>query len=356
MSASPLLTRQTTLALAAAVALGGMALSIAGELPNLRVPPDRLPAELDIAYIPLGLPGQTPPDDNQLSIQRAQLGRKLFFDPLLSADGTLSCAGCHLPDRGFASPEPVALGIGGKRGTRNTPSLLNRGYGKSFFWDGRAPTLELQALGPIENPLELATSVVAVLEKLRSSNEYQQLFAAAYPGGISSENLARALASFERVLLSGNSRVDQFQSAKYSALSAAERQGLWLFESRARCWRCHSGPNYSDEAFHNTGIAARQPIPDEGRFAITKNPVERGAFKTPTLRDVALTAPYMHDGSLATLRDVIEFYNRGGEKNLHLDPLITPLNLSPAEVDQLVAFLQALAASTEAKTDAAAAQ
>jgi cytochrome c peroxidase len=311
-----------------------------------RVPPlpkDTLPAELSLDAVPPGLArSRAVPQDNQLSAERVRLGRRLFFDPLLSADGTVACASCHDPQHGFANDAPRAVGIRGKVGTRNAPSLLNRAYGSSFFWDGRTATLEAQALEPIVNPLELGSQVVEVVAKLAADAGYRQEFAAAYEGGVTAENLGRALAAFERVLLTGDSSIDRFQAGNASALTDSQRQGFWVYESRGRCWRCHQGPNYTDEAFHNTGVAALQSQPDPGRFAVTQNEADRGKFKTPSLRGVSRSGPYMHDGSLATLRDVVEFYNRGGGKNPQLDPLIRPLELTPREIDSLVEFLKAL--------------
>jgi cytochrome c peroxidase len=181
-----------------------------------------------------------------------------------------------------------------------------------------------------------------VVARLEADAEYRTAFAAAYPDGVTANNLGRALAAFERVLLSGDSRVDRFQASDFSALNESQRIGLWLFESRGQCWRCHRGPNYTDEKFHNTGVAALQAEPDEGRCAATHDQADRGRFKTPSLRDISRTAPYMHDGSLGTLREVVEYYNRGGGQSAGLDPAIKPLGLSSEEVGHLVDFLEAL--------------
>lgn len=310
------------------------------------LPADKLPTDLSLSAIPLGLAADRPvPEDNQLTAERVALGRRLFFDGRLSRDGTISCASCHVPENGFASPDKVAVGVEGKRGSRNSPTVLNRAYGTSFFWDGRAATLEQQALQPIENPLEMDTSLETVLQRLAADARYREQFAEAYEGGISAENLAKALASFQRVLLSGNSPVDRFHGGEFGALTTQERQGLWIFESRGRCWKCHSGPNMTDESFHNTGVSWGQEPLDLGRFDVTQQEKDRGRFHTPTLRNVALTAPYMHDGSLQTLKEVVAYYSRGGNANPHLDPAMQPLNLSDADQAALVAFLQALTGS-----------
>jgi cytochrome c peroxidase len=227
--------------------------------------------------------------------------------------------------------------------------LLNRAYARSLFWDGRESALETQALRPIEDPLEMGSRVDDVVERLRARKDYREQFAGAFTDGLTAANLGKALASFQRTLLLGGTSVDRFKVGDTAALTSSELHGVWLFESRAKCWKCHSGRNFTDEQFHNTGVSwGKEPV-DLGRYAITKNDADRGKFKTPTLRGVALNPPYMHDGSLATLEDVLDFYNRGGGKNPHLDPMMEPLNLSKDEVRDLVAFLKALSHSAGAK-------
>lgn len=308
------------------------------------IPKDTLPAKLPVDAVPLGL-GFLPAGGADVAVieSRAQLGRKLFFDPILSADRTIACASCHHPEHGFASSEGIPMGIRGQRLNRRAPSLMNRALGKSFFWDGRAATLEEQALMPIEDPREMGSSVDEAVNRLKADASYRGVFAKAFADGVTARNLGAAIASFERTLLRGDSRIDKFrQNGDVAAISPDERHGLWLYESKARCWRCHSGTNFTDEAFHNTGVAwGREPL-DFGRFGVTKNESDRGKFKTPTLRGVALTAPYMHDGSMKTLEEVIEFYSRGGNDNPHRDALLVPLELSKEEVAALVAFLKAL--------------
>jgi cytochrome c peroxidase len=304
---------------------------------------DTLPDKLSLTELPLGLPARPVPKDNALSEARVRLGRRLFFDPILSADQSVACATCHRPDHGFASGEARPRGIGGRRTARRAPALLNRAYGSSFFWDGRVATLEEQALQPIANPVEMGTSVELVVKRLRANRDYQAQFAAAFPDGVTAANLGRSLASFERVLLRGDSRVDRFRRlGEHAALSAEERRGLWLYESKGRCWRCHTGATFTDEGFHNTGVGWGDEPADPGRFAVTKREGDKGKFKTPTLRGVILAAPYMHDGSLETLEEVVEFYNKGGRPNPNLDAFLEPLELSKDEVRDLVAFLKAL--------------
>lgn len=286
---------------------------------------------------PAGIPHVDQPDESQIRI--AELGRHLFFDPLLSSDGSTSCATCHRPENGFSTPQTIAEGVGGRKGKRHPPSLVNRHMGTSQFWDGRVASLEEQALEPIKNKDELASSVPDVLKRLNASDEYRKMFAAAFEDGITKENLAAAIAGFERILINAESRIDRFVTARESILSKSERQGLWLYESKGGCWQCHAGQNYTDEKFHNTGVSWGK---DFGRFDHTQDDAHKGQFKTPTLRNIALTAPYMHDGSIKTLREVVEFYNRGGDDNPNMDPKMKPLDLSEQEIDDLVAFLEAL--------------
>jgi cytochrome c peroxidase len=272
-----------------------------------------------------------------------RLGRRLFFDPILSADNTVACASCHQPEHGFASAEARPRGVHGQLGRRRAPSLLNRAFGRAFFWDGRAATLEEQALRPIEDPTEMGSTVAAALDRLRARKDYRGSFEREFADGLTAANLGRALASFERVLLRGDSRIDRFRrQGEHAGLTPAERHGLWLYESKGRCWRCHSGANFTDEAFHNTGVSWGREPGDLGRHDVTRQGADRGKFKTPSLRGVALTAPYMHDGSLKSLDEVVEYYNRGGNANPHLDPAVAPLGLSKDEVRDLVAFLKAL--------------
>lgn len=315
--------------------------SIGQEKP--RLPRDTLPAKLALTDVPLGLESRRPvPDDNPLTEAKVQLGRRLFFDPLLSVNQTVACATCHDPAHGFASPDPLAVGIHGQRGKRNAPTLLNRAYATALFWDGRETTLEVQSLKPIEDPLEMGTTVAEVVKRLSAKQDYREQFVAAFTDGVTGANLGKALASFQRTLLHGDSKIDRFRIGDTVVLNARELHGLWLFESRAKCWQCHSGRNFTDERLHNTGVSwGKEPL-DLGRYHVTNHDQDRGKFKTPTLRGVAQTAPYMHDGSVKTLELVVEFYNRGGGKNRHLDPLVEPLGLSKEEVRGLAAFLRAL--------------
>ncbi len=307
------------------------------------VPRDNLPARIAVTEVPLGLDPKRPiPKDNPLTPASVQLGRQLFFDPILSHDGTVACASCHDPAHGFAGREPVAVGIGGKKGRRHAPSLLNRVYANHFFWDGRADSLEAQALKPIADPIELGSNVADVVRRLQAHADYPGRFKAAFGDGVTADNLAKALASFQRTLLLGNTRVDRFRAGETGALSEAEKHGLWLWESKGRCWRCHGGPNFTDDQFHNTGVSwGKEPL-DLGRWEVTGDDADRGRFKTPSLRGAALAGRHMHDGSMATLEEIVQFYNKGGVENPYRDPILEPLGLNKQEVQSLVAFLSAL--------------
>jgi cytochrome c peroxidase len=287
-----------------------------------------LAAGLRIVEAPLGLDAYMPvPDDNALTREKVALGRRLFFDRRLSLNRTLSCASCHNPKRAFTDGRAVAVGIEGKKGTRSAPTLVNRGYGDSHFWDGRAPTLEKQVLEPIFNPIELALTPQELEVRLK----------------VPPAQIARALASYVRTIRSGNSQFDRYISGDQTALTAEARRGLDLFRGKANCTACHVGPNFTDERFHNTGVAFQNgALRDEGRFKVTRQVEDLGAFKTPTLREIARTAPYMHDGSLATLTDVIDYYDRGGNRNPHLDGDLRPLRLTAGDKLALATFLHCL--------------
>ncbi|HEX4588519.1 MAG TPA: cytochrome c peroxidase [Gemmataceae bacterium] len=304
------------------------------------LPRDTLPADIDLARIPAGFTARpADPADNPLTAAKARLGRRLFFDPILSGDRTVACASCHDPNHGFAGTNAVAVGARGQMGRRNAPSLLNVGYNASFFWDGRAASLEEQALMPIADPTEMASTPAEAVRRLRAEPSYVEQFGAALGGDVTAGNLAKALAAFERTLLAGDSPVDRFRRGEVAGLSADARQGLWLFESRGGCWRCHSDHNLTDGKFHNTGVGGGA---DLGRYAVTRREADHAAFKTPTLRNVAKTRPYMHDGSMASLEEVVRYYSRGGNANPNLDAAVKPLNLSEDDVRHLVAFLEAL--------------
>ena len=278
--------------------------------------------------IPLGLDLYLPvPEDNPLTIERIEAGRRLFFDPRLSLDGSISCATCHDPRHAFSSRRALAIGVFRRAGRRNAPAIVNRAYGRTFFWDGRTTSLEEQVLKPIEDPTEMGSTADEAAVRV----------------GLTRDQLARYLASYVRSILAGNSPFDRFVAGDQRALSADEQDGLRLFRGKANCTACHIGPTLSDEQFHNTGVAwADGRFDDDGRASVTGRDADRGAFKTPTLREVGRTAPYMHDGSLRTLEEVIEFYDRGGRANRWLDSEIRPLGLSGREKRQIAVLLRAL--------------
>jgi cytochrome c peroxidase len=318
-----------------ALAIASAAMAGADDRAGTNAPCADRPAGLD-AYMPA-------PDDNRPTPDRVALGRALFFDRRLSANGSLSCAACHDPARAFTDGRPIAIGIHRRRGRRNAPTLINRGYGTSHFWDGRAAGLEAQALEPIQNASELGADVETIVERLAQAASYRQAFQAAYGRAVSADVLAQALASYIRTIVASEAPLDQYLAGERSAMPAVAQEGLRLFRGRGNCTACHLGPNLTDERFHNTGVAWRSGrMQDEGRAGVTGAAADRGAFKTPTLREVARTAPYMHDGSVSTLAEVVESYDRGGTPNPHLDPEIRPLRLTPPEMRALVAFLEAL--------------
>lgn len=324
--------------------------------------------------LPKGLPADLweilVPPENAVTPEKIELGRRLYYDKRLSADGTVACATCHDPNQGFADGKAVAEGIGGKKGARNSPTVLNSMFNEFQFWDGRAPSLEEQAKGPLTNPVEMgmkdhAAVVSAVAKDASYASDFQQIFGR--PATI--DDIVAAIATFERTVVSGDSAFDRFQAGDGQALSEAAQRGWELWNGTARCNTCHpfgdSTPNFSDNKFHNIGVAAKSrdfaslarkaaqvSDPQElafdpsfselGRFIATRQPKDLGAFKTSGLRDIALTAPYMHDGSEPTLLSVMTFYNKGGEPNPYLDGGITPLNLTDAEMQDVVAFMESL--------------
>jgi len=279
------------------------------------------------------------PDDEAPSQAEVELGKLLFFDPRLSLNEQQSCASCHSPDMGFGDGMSKGLGTMGGIVGRNTPHIYNLAWNTVFFWDGRASSLEEQALGPIVAPGEMNMPLPQLITRLKKVPEYQQRFKSVYgESGIIKENIAKAIAAFEREIVSDNSAFDRYIKGDESAMDPAAIKGLSLFKGKARCTKCHNGPNFTDESFHNIGVNDA----DKGRQEISDSAGMQGAFKTPGLRNVWLTAPYMHDGSEHSLEAVIRFYDRGGDKKQGLDKLIKPLDLSEAEISDLLAFLSAL--------------
>jgi cytochrome c peroxidase len=292
---------------------------------------------------PLGLPPFSWPANNPYSAAKVELGRLLYYDTRLSADDSVSCASCHSPDFAFTDGAAVSTGIKKQKGGRSAPTVINRAYSLAQFWDGRAATLEDQAKGPMQNPIEMGNTHVAIVSRLKAIPGYRPLFAKAFGSeDIDIDRAAMAIASFERTVLSGNAPFDRYKRGVKTAMTPAQVRGMDVFVNKAKCDSCHEGANFTLNMYANIGVGMDKPQPDEGRFAVTKDPRDWGTFKTPTLREIARTAPYMHDGSLATLDEVVEFYNKGGIKNKNLDDRIKPLHLTDQEKKDLVEFLKAL--------------
>ena len=311
---------------------------------------------------------------NPLTRAKIELGRQLYFDPRLSVDSTVSCASCHSPTEGYSANTKTGVGIRGQLGGRNSPVSFNRILSGPQFWDGRAESLEAQAVGPLQNPIEMGFTHEGVVKRLSEMPVYKKQFEKIF-GELSIDRVGQAIAAFERVLVTAPSPYDhneQLQSfaaldaddiaedqdlaAKYAATKAAveaqpmseeaKRGREIFFSEKGNCTACHVGANLADENYHNIGIGMDKPEPDVGRFAVTKDPADTGAFKTPTIRNVALSGPYMHDGSVATLEEVVEWYDKGGHPNPHLSAKIRPLKLSAQEKADLVEFMKACTGPT----------
>lgn len=330
--------------------------------------------------VPLGLPPMVIPASNPLTQEKIDLGRRLFMDRRLSHNNVMSCGMCHVPEQGFTSHElGTAIGLEGRSLRRNSPTIFNVGYQRSFFHDGREPHLEDHAWSPLLNKNEMdMPSIGYVVEKVRQLPEYKGLFEAAFKGPVNAERLGHALASYQRTLVSGNSRFDRwYYGGEKNALTPKEQLGFQVFMGKGRCGTCHlvseKSALFTDHKFHNTGLGwdrtmfperksyrvqlapnvfvdvlskllkpFEPTMPDVGRYEVTTNPRDSWAYKTPILRDLELTPPYMHDGSLRTLEEVIDFYDKGGIDNPEKSPLITRLNLTPEEKSALVGFLKSL--------------
>ena len=310
------------------------------------------------------------PSDNPMSTEKIKLGETLYFDKRLSADGTVSCATCHDPASAFTDRNATAVGVRSSLGTRNAPTVLNAMFNATLFWDGRTRSLEDQAMQPLVNPAEMGMpDYDAVVARVASVPDYVERFRRVFKSEVTIENIARAIAAFERTQLSGNSPFDRFIAGDANAVTASQKSGWKLFRGKAQCIQCHAfsrrAPFFTDFDFHNTGVATKnrnleklvreagktkevsklshaEGFSDLGRYLVTRQAKDIGAFKTPTLRDIELTAPYMHEGSQKTLLDVVRFYNRGGDVNPHLDKRIRPLNLTDEEMNSLVEFMRAL--------------
>jgi cytochrome c peroxidase len=331
--------------------------------------------------LPLGLSlGQGAikiPADNPMTRAKIELGRQLYFDKRLSADNTVSCADCHHPNEGYARNTQFGIGIGKQEGGRNSPVAYNRIFSDLQFWDGRAESLEAQAVGPIANPIEMGNSHEAAVATVKGIKGYEIQFAKVFEDGVTIGNIGKAIATFERAIVTGPSPFDYYEPLRATEQSFAEEikdldslkqddaelYSLYMerrsasdahpmsesakrgreiyFTEKGGCSACHVGANLADERYHNLGVGMDQASPDLGRFVVTKDDKDRGAFKTPTVRNVELTAPYMHDGSLKTLEEVVEWYVKGGHPNDHLSKNIRRLELSDQDKADLVAFMKA---------------
>lgn len=285
---------------------------------------------------PTGLPPVSHPKDNPPTPEKISLGKQLYFDGRLSADNKVSCATCHDPAKGFSNGDQFATGVEGQKGGRNSPTIINSAYGNLQFWDGRAKSLEDQAMGPVQNPIEMKMTLDDVVKKLNAIDGYKKQFQQVFGTDVTADGMAKAIAAYERTVLSGDAPYDKFKAGDKAALSEAAARGLKLFLGKANCSACHSGASFTDNGFHNIGV----PGKDEGRAAINKSEGDKGAFKTPTLREIARTAPYMHDGSMKTLEEVVAHYNKGGTPHPQLDEEIFPLKLTETEAADLVTFLK----------------
>ncbi len=293
--------------------------------------------------VPLGLLPIRFPKDNPYNAEKRELGKLLYYDTRLSADGTVSCATCHNPANSFTDNKAVSDGIRGQKGGRSAPTVFNRAYSLAQFWDGRAASLEDQAIGPMANAIEMGNTHEAVVATVQKIPGYKPYFVKAFGSDeINLDRIAKAIATYERTVLSGNSPYDRYKAGNKTAMSASQIRGMDVYFNKAKCDQCHEGINLTANSFHNLGVGTDKPEPDEGRYAVTKNPADWGAFKTPTLREIARTAPYMHDGSLKTLEEVVDYYDKGGIPNKNLDERMKPLKLTAQEKKDLVEFMKAL--------------
>lgn len=294
----------------------------------------------DIGPLPTSIPT---PSTNLNYTAKIDLGKQLYFDGRLSKNGAISCAFCHNPGTGFADPRQTSIGIGGGVGGRQSPTVYNTAFNHLQFWDGRARSLEEQAIGPIHNPIEMGETHENVVRKLGKVKGYQQQFRAVFGSDVNIQDIANAIAAYERTVISTDSAFDKYVLGDQKAMDEAAVRGMTLFKGKARCILCHNGSNFTDNQFHNLGVPQVGPAKeDPGRYNVTRAEKDKGAFKTPTLRSIIETAPYMHDGAFKTLEEVVDFLNEGGGANQNLSALVKPLNLTPEEKTDLIAFLKAL--------------
>ena len=296
---------------------------------------------------PAGFPDMIIPENNPNTLEGIALGEKLFNDPILSGDGTQSCISCHLQSANFSDTNQFSTGIDGLKGNRNASTIVNAGWNSSNFWDGRATTLEDQAFGPVVNPIEMHNTWQNVENTLNGNTEYLTLFKEAFNiNYIDSNHVVKAIAQFERSLVSANSKFDKFYRGEIS-LTPSELNGYSIYNSESGdCFHCHGTLLFTDNLFHNNGLDSEEPFLDIGLSEVTNNPLDNGKFKTPSLRNIEYSAPYMHDGRFASLDEVVTHYNEGGHYSSTVDPLMkkigTGLQLTNQELSDLVAFLKTL--------------
>lgn len=288
------------------------------------------------------LPAVPVPPDNPQTDAKIRLGMALYFEPRLSADNTISCATCHNPKTGWANTTSTDTGIGKQVGDRNSGTILNAAYMQFQFWDGRAGSLEEQALGPIHNPVEMGETLENVVRKLNAIPGYREMFRDVFGTDVTTDGIAKAIAAFERTIVSGPSPYSRYLAGDRKAMSRSAIRGMALFNGKGHCTACHSGPTFSDQGFHNLGVGMDAETPNPGRQKVTGSAGDLGRYKTPSLLNVAVTPPYLHDGSEKTLMAVMELYNRGGVPNPNLDPQMLPLSLTKRQMQDLVAFMEAL--------------
>jgi cytochrome c peroxidase len=343
------------------VTLGTVVLPVLLNLPGLDWGHAGVPTEIG------PLPPLPVPEDNLMTPEKVELGKRLFFDPNLSGDGSLACASCHLPDQGWTTNTPLSPSYPTNMERRNSQTLINVAYNKALVWDGRAGALEKQALGPIQNPLHMNQNLDLLIERLKAMPVYEKGFQQVFGTSVTPEGIGKALAAFERTLVTHNAPFDRYVTGDWQAMSDGALRGMELFKGKARCILCHNGPNFTDSQFHNLGVPAapllshplvqaairfdakRTNVPeyqsvreDLGRYLVTKEEKDKRAFKTPTLRNVLQREPYMHNGVFHSLEEIIDFYDAGGGAVAGKSPLIQPLGLTAQEKRDLLAFLQAL--------------
>lgn len=325
----------------------------------------KLPAGLDAAAANIYIP-----ENNPMTRAKIELGRQLYFDERLSSDNTISCASCHDPLQGYGAETAFGIGVRGQQGGRNSPISYNRILSKKQFWDGRAGSLEEQAVGPVANPIEMGNTHASCVETLKGIPGYKKQFDAIFDDGVTIDNVGMAIATFERAIVTGPAPSDAYEAvnkfekvfaddleyldeepelkARYAKLkmavadapmSESAQRGMVLFAGKANCTACHAGANFTDEQYHNLGVGMAADKPDLGRYAVSKDKKDWGAFKTPTLRNIVMSPPYMHDGSQKTLEEVVDWYDKGGHKNPGLSDKMKVLNLTDQEKADLVAYM-----------------